>query len=395
MSLTKVLKWGLAAAAAAAAYNVIEKHVVLFNNAQPCPGELKMGSKKKGAEMPVCPASGPSTSSLTKKEQNMILDGSLVVAVVAAGALFGSTEKRTSPYGFLLSCKEWVAAIPGSHYEPVFDFIKSPMTPLMALVLYIVDVYFLLKTYYLNKVVVHNAHKKYVAHKNDHIIALHGIGSATELTLGTLAVIALAGKSVASLGPKANWLEKLATSLDPYSKGLCIASALLGVLINVPSGLQLTPGVYGIKSLTVPGFYKFAALRTMEASRVLFIDHRLYTNMWILLKVGTVVRLLGYYILPYTSADRQVPGDLFTEPAIYSQNILLSGVLTAGFVYPPKWVLASMGVYVAGQYTHPPKVYLRTRFTVAEKECNPNDFETKQIVDAGAESSSDDGTSPA
>ena len=46
------------------------------------------------------------------------------------------------------------------HYEPVFDFISTPMSPPLAVTLWIIDMYFLLKTYYLEKRVVMNAHKK-------------------------------------------------------------------------------------------------------------------------------------------------------------------------------------------------------------------------------------------
>merc|ERR1711959_665814 len=89
-------------------------------------------------------------------------------------------------------------------------------------------------------------------------------------------------------------------------------------------------------------------------------NYRNYPQAWILLQVGTVVRLLGFFVLPFTSTDGR-RGDLFTEPTLYSFNILLSGYLTAAFVYPPKWVLSSLLFYVYWQSKQPPKISLRRR----------------------------------
>merc|ERR1719201_2008509 len=120
------------------------------------------------------------------------------------------------------------------------------------------------------------------------------------------------------------------------------------------------PGVFGIKHLTVPGFYLFGYLRAVEILRTLVYDYRNYPQAWILLQVGTVVRLLGYFILPFSSIDGK-RGDLFTEPTNYSFNILLSGYLTAAFVYPPKWLLASLLCYASWNRHQPPKISMRRR----------------------------------
>merc|ERR1712100_807709 len=135
-----------------------------------------------------------------------------------------------------------------------------------------------------------------------------------------------------------------------------IASSL--AINNILTGFVLTPGVFGIKHLTVPGFYLFGVLRAVEILRTLKYNYRNYPQAWILLQVGTVVRLLGYFVLPFSSTDG-VRGDLFTEPTIYSFNILLSGYLTAAFVYPPKMVLSSLLLYVHWRSKQPPKISLR------------------------------------
>merc|ERR1711970_259400 len=164
------------------------------------------------------------------------------------------------------------------------------------------------------------AHKKYKAHNNTLAVALHGTGSALEITTGCLACCY----------PERTLFTKISSAL---------------AINNILTGFVLTPGVFGIKHLTVPGFYLFGALRALEIFRTLVSDYRNYPQAWILLQVGTVVRHLGYYVLPFSSTDG-VRGDLFTEPTIYTFNILLSGYLTAAFVYPPKLVLGSLMCYV-------------------------------------------------
>jgi len=174
---------------------------------------------------------------------------------------------------------------------------------------------------------VDNAHKKYKAHKNMWAVALHGTGSALEITIGCLACIC----------PDKTIFTKIASGL---------------AINNILTGFVITPGVFGIKHLTVPGFYLFGFLRAMEIARTLFSDYRNYPQAWILLQVGTVVRLLGYFVLPFSSTDG-IRGDLFTEPSNYSFNILLSGYLTTAFVYPPKYLLGTLGLYAYWQHKQP------------------------------------------
>merc|ERR1719152_598211 len=147
-----------------------------------------------------------------------------------------------------------------------------------------------------------------------------------------------------------------------------IASAL--AINNILSGFVLTPNVFGIKHLTVPGFYLFGYLRAFEIYRTMVCDYRNYPQAWILLQVGTVVRLLGFFVLPFSSIDG-ARGDLFTEPAIYSFNILLSGYLTAAFVYPPKHVLSSLLLYVAWWNKQPPRISMKKRPMVENADQAP------------------------
>mmetsp|Transcript_117809 Transcript_117809/g.367078 ORF Transcript_117809/g.367078 Transcript_117809/m.367078 type:complete len:300 (+) Transcript_117809:82-981(+) len=257
-----------------------------------------------------------------------LLDSALLVALLAAFLKFGNLKT------FFKRFMDGVKTFP-NHYTPQFNWQKEPMSKLVAVSTWVTGVYFLLKTYVVEKDVVNRAHKKYTAHKNTLAVAAHGAGSALEITVGCLACC---------------YPAKTA-----FTK---VASAL--AINNVVSGFMLTPGVFGIKHLTVPGFYLFGWLRSVEIVRTLCYDYRNYPQAWILLQVGTVVRLLGFWVLPYTSTDG-VRGDLFTEPSIYSFNILLSGYLTAAFVYPPKWVLSSLLLYVYWYRLQPPRISMRRR----------------------------------
>jgi len=226
-------------------------------------------------------------------------------------------------------------------YTPQFNWKKEPMSKFVGVATLMTGWYFLIKTYIVEKRVgakdnaIDRAHKKYKAHKHMWAVVAHGSGSALELTIGCLACVY----------PEKTMFTKIASAL---------------AINNVLTGFVLNPGVFGIKHLTVPGFALFGVLRSIEIARTLFQDYRNYPQAWILLQVGTIVRLLGYWVLPFSSTDGK-RGDLFTEPTIYSFNILLSGYLTTAFVYPPKHVLGSLFLYVLWYYKQPPRISMRRR----------------------------------
>lgn len=260
------------------------------------------------------------------------LDVIFAISLVLAGLKFGD------PRAFFKRLIQGIRKFP-NHYTPQFDWQKHPMDRFVAVATLLTGWYFLVKTYVLERAIskenaVDRAHKKYKAHKNMWAVVAHGAGSALEMTVGCLACIY----------PKKAIFTKIASSL---------------AINNILTGFVLTEGVFGIKHLTVPGFYLFGVLRTLEIFRT-FFNYRNYPQAWILLQVGTVVRLLGYFVLPFSSTDG-VRGDLFTEPTVYSFNILLSGYLTAAFVYPPKWVLSSLLCYVYWYGKQPPKISLRRK----------------------------------
>jgi hypothetical protein len=241
-------------------------------------------------------------------------------------------------------------------YTPQFDWKKKPMSKSVGVATLVTAWYFLIRVYVVEKRVlpkdnaIDQAHKKYKAHKNMWAVVAHGAGSSLELTIGCFACIY----------PEKTLLTKISSAL---------------AINNVLTGFVLTPGVFGIKHLTVPGFALFGCLRSIEIARTLGQDYRNYPQAWILLQVGTIVRLLGYWVLPFSSIDGK-RGDLFTEPTMYSFNILLSGYLTAAFVYPPKHVLASLLLYVLWHYKQPPRISMRRRlcFEIQDKENTTKDI---------------------
>ena len=89
-----------------------------------------------------------------------------------------------------------------------------------------------------------------------------------------------------------------------------------------------------------------------EVLRVLTLDHRPVENLWILIQVGTLVRLMGYFVLSYTRKNG-MRGGIFIEPVNYFFNILLSGYFYAMWVYPPFWHFLSLGIYAVVQNVMP------------------------------------------
>lgn len=281
----------------------------------------------------------PKTDDAVLDRKHKMLDCMWLAMLVLAAFKFGNPKEMIKT--FLKGLREFPM-----HYTPVFDWKKDPMNKYVAISTMMTGWYFLLKTYWLERNVVHTAHKKYKAHNNKLAVAMHGMGSSAEITLGCLACC--------------------------YPKRIILTKMSLALAINnVISGFILTPGVFGIKHLTVPGFYLFGVLRLVEILRTLIYDWTNYPQAWILLQVGTVVRLLGFFVLPFSSIDG-ARGDLFTEPAIYSFNILLSGYLTAAFVYPPKHVLSSLLLYVAWWNKQPPRISMKKRPMVENADQAPD-----------------------
>mmetsp|Transcript_8996 Transcript_8996/g.29748 ORF Transcript_8996/g.29748 Transcript_8996/m.29748 type:complete len:649 (-) Transcript_8996:390-2336(-) len=299
-------------------------------------GESVATDSKEGGAPPAGPAylpralSANSLATLEKSAHTPLLLHSTFgagFAAALAGVMARSASLGEKPLAAVL---EWISKINAfggrEHFGKQFyggDNVAS-MRPSLCVLTYVWTVYFLLKAYYVERRTVKRAHKKFVAHGTNHIAHLHGLGSSLELTIGMFAI------------------------LRPDMPSLAYVCVALAMLINVPTGFLMTTRVFGVKYITVPGFTLFGLLRMAEAYRTVFIHPGFVHYLWILLQVGTAVRLLGFYVLPFSSVDG-ARGDLFTEPVNYTLCIILSGYITTGFVYMPFLNVASLLYFCCAQ----------------------------------------------
>jgi hypothetical protein len=58
-------------------------------------------------------------------------------------------------------------------------------------------------------------------------------------------------------------------------------------------------------------------------------------DLWILLHTASMVRLVSYYITPWTSTNGGWKGDMVTDPLNYTLSVSLATLVTLQFVYPP------------------------------------------------------------
>jgi len=299
----------------------------LSSAAYPVGESTAAASKKRAA--PSGPAYLPralSENSLATLDKSapspLLLHSTLNIGLAAAlaGVLVRSANLGEEPLAVLLAYAHDMFVVGVKR----FDFVASPMRPSVCVLTYVWTVYFLFMTYYVERRTVKRAHKKFVAHGTNHIAHLHGLGSSLELTIGMFAI------------------------LRPDMPSLAYACVALAMLINVPTGFLMTTRVFGVKYITVPGFTLFGLLRMAEAYRTVFIHPGFVHYLWILLQVGTAVRLLGFYVLPFSSVDG-ARGDLFTEPVNYTLCIILSGYITTGFVYMPFLNVASLLYFCCAQ----------------------------------------------
>ena len=175
-------------------------------------------------------------------------------------------------------------------------------------------------------------------------------GSLLELGLGLCATLDL--ETAASVvGP----LEE-----GSYQVPWARASACVALAVTVPTGVLLArhSSRSGVRHLADTAFGLYHAARALEAARVLALSPRLLPNLWILLHSGTAVRLVGFFVTPYSSTDG-ARGDLFTEPLCYTFTLLLAGFLVAAFVYPPHYLLLSLAAFALANRIAPPALSVR------------------------------------
>ena len=201
------------------------------------------------------------------------------------------------------------------NFHAPHDWARSPMPKWVAGAMLLADFY-QYGMYYVERESVRRAHRKYSAQRADRVVMLHAAGSLLETLLGFVAC------------------------LDPAKTRVATATALVALLWSVPTGLTLAPRVWGLPHITVTGYVLVGLLRAYQAGVVLLVDPRTLPDLWILLHMATLVRLVGYHVSPYSSTDG-VHGDLLTDPLVYTLTVSIAALITLSFVYPPPGNLPS------------------------------------------------------
>lgn len=242
------------------------------------------------------------------------------------------------------------------------DWISSPMSSLLACILFIMDLWSW-SLYFVEKEVVENSHKKYKAHKTSSIVKIHSMSGILETILGLLYVLhrniflslefetRTGGTFDINISQQGN--HEFQQNINQKLAMVCGFIALLG---HIPTGLMLAPKVWGIKNMTVTGYIFVGLLRFWHVYEVLFVDYRLLPQLWILLHTATMVRLVGYYVCPFSTTKRK--GDLLTDPFIYTLSTGLATFTTLAFVYPPVVNVAALISIAVVEFANPTKIGL-------------------------------------
>jgi hypothetical protein len=196
--------------------------------------------------------------------------------------------------------------------------IEHTFSPVVACLLFAADLWVWYVSACTERDATAHAHKKYTAQSTTRVVFVHFLTGVVETVLGLLYI--LTGEA------------KFAT-----------ASAYVALLMHAPTGLFLSPKVWGLKHITVTGYLLVGICRIMQALRVIQQPHKL-PDLWILLHMATAVRLCSYYITPFSSSDGGRRGDLVTDPLVYTLSVSLAALVTLSFVYPPVFSLAALGV---------------------------------------------------
>ena len=221
-------------------------------------------------------------------------------------------------------------------FKAPHDWGKSPMAPWVALLWFAADLHVWWLTYLVETDSYRNAHKKYIAHKTTRVVTAHALSGVLETCVGLGSIL-----------------------LPSFRVDLAGAAAAIAILGHVPTGLWLAPKVWGLKHVTVTGYVLVGILRAHTALVVLFLDRSKLPDLWILLHMATVVRLVAYYISPWTSTDGSWKGDLVTDPIIYTFSVTVAAFATLSLVYPPMILFGAMVVLALAHKARPSRVSMR------------------------------------
>jgi len=227
-----------------------------------------------------------------------------------------------------------------------FEVIKfrrcfsNNMSTLMATILLLGDLisWFF---YYIERNVVKKNHKKFIKKKK--ILYLHIITGIIETILGYWAIIS-------------------------NEKHFIYYTAYVS-LIHVLTTFPLIPNVWGLKYITIPGYLIVSFMRLFEICCIFFNSNKIYhlQNLWILLHTATLVRILSYYIYPWSSKNGKY-GDLSVNPVIYTGSVSTAALICTIYVYDPFIVFIVLGIlFLAKLYFGHPDIILDTHKNIGEE----------------------------
>lgn len=154
--------------------------------------------------------------------------------------------------------------------------------------------------------------------------------------------------------------------------------------------------MWGLQHVTVTGYIIVNLLRLNQALRVfgheivhfnhihsatknatiwmgseLQIDVFSFPDLWVLLHMATLVRLVAYYVSPWTSFNGNRTGDLLTDPVVYTFSVTVAALVTLGFVYSPSINFIAVVILSIAHVFLPSKVGRSFDRLMAPPECDP------------------------
>lgn len=211
------------------------------------------------------------------------------------------------------------------------DWSISPMPHYVACIVIAFDVWSWI-TYYVERDMIRKKHAKFRVLKLEYVLAIHVLAGMSESICGFLCVF------------------------YPQSRQLAIATALIALFFHIPTNWILSPYVWGLKYITVTGYYLVGLLRFVTAIQVIYVNHYKVVDLWILLQMATVVRWCLYYITPWSYADGEY-GDLMTEQFNHTLSITLAACVTLAFVFPPAIFIVLIAILTISKLLFQPKIY--------------------------------------
>ena len=136
-------------------------------------------------------------------------------------------------------------------------------------------------SYIVERKLLQQQHKKYDVHKVRSALTVHATSGFFEILLGVVAL------------------------MFPQEKWARVASVLTALCFHIPSGLRLAPHSWGLKYVSVPGYYTVGLLRLWKA--ILFMGTGKLEHMeatLTLIHIAALVRFVTFLVVPFSTVGR-------------------------------------------------------------------------------------------